>query len=136
MLSGYLDGELTQGDRQRVEVHLESCAECRTAYEELVKLRGAVGGMQFERIPAERWSRIMSDLPSKGSRVGGWVLFLLGCLILCAYGVYELAVDETVSALVKTGVAALLLGLLFLFFSVLRERLAALKRDRYKDIQI
>jgi hypothetical protein len=92
--------------------------------------------MQFERIPSEQWSRIMSDLPTKSSRLGGWVLFLLGCVILCGYGLYELAVDETVSALVKTGVAALLLGLLFMLFSVLRERLAALKKDRYKDIQI
>ena len=32
LISGYLDGELTQGDAQRVRVHLEDCAVCqRTA---------------------------------------------------------------------------------------------------------
>ena len=39
MLSGYLDGELTQGDRQRVQLHLESCAKCRTAFDEMAELR-------------------------------------------------------------------------------------------------
>ena len=30
-LSAYVDGELTQGGRQRVDVHLEGCDACRRA---------------------------------------------------------------------------------------------------------
>jgi len=35
LLSGYLDGELTQGDRQRVELILEDCAECARVFDEM-----------------------------------------------------------------------------------------------------
>ena len=31
-LSGYLDGELTQQDRQRVEIHLSTCQQRVTGY--------------------------------------------------------------------------------------------------------
>ena len=39
MLSAYLDCELTQADRQRVRLHLEECAECRSAFEEMKALK-------------------------------------------------------------------------------------------------
>ena len=38
LLSGYLDSELTQGDEQRVRLHLEGCAACKSEIEELRKL--------------------------------------------------------------------------------------------------
>jgi hypothetical protein len=41
-----------------------------------------------------------------------------------------------VPALVKTGVAGIIVGAILLFASVLRQRLIARKSDRYKDVQI
>ena len=38
LLSGYLDGELTQGDRQRVEVIMEDCQDCAQTFEDMKKL--------------------------------------------------------------------------------------------------
>ena len=40
LLSGYLDGELTQGDRQRVELILEDCAECARVFDEMIGQSG------------------------------------------------------------------------------------------------
>ena len=37
LLSGYLDGELTQSDRQRVEVLMEDCEDCAKTFEEMKK---------------------------------------------------------------------------------------------------
>ena len=136
LLSGYLDGELTQGDRQRVELHLESCPTCRQSYEELANLRQGVAELSFGEMSREQWSQIMNDLPVRASRGFGWLLYVSGLVIVTGYGAYEFAVDETVPALVKTGTAGVVLGALFLFFSVLRQRLIARKTDKYKDVEI
>ena len=37
-LSGYLDGELTQQERQRIDLHLEACDECMKLLGELTEL--------------------------------------------------------------------------------------------------
>lgn len=136
MLSGYLDGELTQGDRQRVDLHLEACSKCRGVYEELADLRESVGKMSFGEISRQEWSEIMNDLPIRASRGAGWLLYVAGFLIVCGFGCYEFVADDTVPALIKTGIGALVIGSLLLFVSVLRERLIVRKTDKYKDVEI
>jgi predicted anti-sigma-YlaC factor YlaD len=136
MLSGYIDGELTQGDRQRVELHMDSCGKCRAAHDELLRLRRNIGKMKFEELASTEWSQIMNDLTVRSSRGLGWLLFVIGLLIVVAYASYEFVVDDTVSALVKTGIAGIVFGLLLLFVSVARQRLVARKTDKYRDVEI
>ena len=135
-LSGYLDGELSQGERQRVEIHLESCPKCREAFEEMSQLRTAVGELRFGQLSQEDWSEIMTDATIRTSRGAGWILYVVGILVLCGYAGYCFAVDPAVNALVKSGVGAVVLGLSLLFISVLRERLLTRKADKYEDVQI
>jgi hypothetical protein len=135
-LSGYLDNELTQGDRQRVELHMESCADCRQSYEEMAQVRADVGQLSFGEISHEEWSGIMNDLSVRTSRGAGWLLYIVGLLGLVGYGAYQFYRDDTVPALVKTFVAAILIGLLLLFISVLRQRIVSKRSDKYQDVQI
>ena len=52
LLSGYLDRALTQGDEQRVRVHVEDCGTCRTALDEMARLRDATLQTEF-KLPAD-----------------------------------------------------------------------------------
>lgn len=136
MTSGYLDGELTQGGRQRVELHLQSCPDCRKTYEDMADLRQAVGRLSFGEMPPQQWRKIMNDVTVRSSRGLGWLLYVAGLVILVGFGVYEFVNDETVDAIVKTGVAGVVVGLVLLFVSVARQRLIARKTDKYKDVEI
>ena len=49
-LSGYIDGELTQQDRQRVERHCEQCDTCREQLNELRDLRERMGRARLSPI--------------------------------------------------------------------------------------
>ena len=135
-LSGYLDGELTQGERQRVEIHLESCLKCREAFQEMARLRVAVGELRFGELSQQDWSEMMTDVTVRTTRGAGWILYVVGILVLCGYAGYCFAVDETIDALVKSGVGAVVVGCFLLFVSVLRERLMTRKTDKYEDVQI
>ena len=137
LISGYLDDELTQGDHQRVHVHLQSCKTCRHTLDDLKKLRSAVAkSVPRRELDQQQLEKIMNDLPAKTSRGFGWILFVAGVITLVSLGIWEFAIDNDVPLRVKLGTAAVWFGLLFLFLSVLRQRLLALKSDRYKDVQI
>jgi len=136
LLSGYLDGELTQGDRQRVELHLENCAKCQTAYDDLAKLKTAVGKLSFDEMPEQDWRNVMNNVAVKASRGTGWVLYVVGLLVICGYAAFAFFSDDTVPALIKSGIAAAVVGLVLLFVSVLRERMVDRRTDKYEDVQI
>ncbi len=136
LLSGYIDGELTQGSRQRVELHIGACGKCRQAYEELVRLQQNVGEMSFDQLSESEWSTIMNDLTVRSSRGTGWLLFIVGLVVVIVYGSYQFAVDDTVPALIRSSIAAIVFGIALLFVSVFRQRLIASKTDRYRDVEI
>jgi len=136
LLSGYLDGELTQQVRQRVELHLEACDKCRAAIDEMAQMQDAVGELSFGEMSLHEWSHLMNDLTVRTSRGFGWLFYVVGILIVLGYGIYEFAIDDEVPALVKTGVTGIAVGIVLLFLSILRQRIIASKSDRYKDVQI
>ncbi len=136
MISGYLDGELTQADRQCVEIHIEDCSKCRATLDQMQELQQAVGQLSFGEMTSEQWSKIMNDVTTRASRGAGWVLYVAGLVVILAYGAYQFAVDDEVPALVKTSVAAILVGLALLFISVARQRWIVRKTDKYKDVEI
>ena len=137
LLSGYLDDELTQGDFQRVEVHLRSCEKCRQTLDAMTKLQKAVANSQAAaELEQERWEKIMTDLPAKASRGIGWILFIAGFITLVSVAIWEFAVDDNTALHVKLAVGGIWFGLLFLFLSVLRQRIVSRKTDKYKEVQI
>lgn len=135
-LSAYLDGELTQQDRQLVEVHVEGCRRCRSTLKELSRIREGIGQLDPPQPSKEQWSKMMSLGISRTSRGFGWLLGIGGSLLLVGYGAYEFATDETTEALVKIGVAGGAGGVLLLLVSVLTDRLRARKTDKYKDVEL
>ncbi len=136
MLTGYLDGELTQQDRQRVEVHVDGCANCRETMIELGEIRKGIGRLQDPEPTNEQRSRMMRITVTKTSRGLGWLLGIAGGLILVGYAAYEFATDDSVEALVKVATAGAVGGLALLLLSVLIDRLRARKSDRYKDVEL
>jgi hypothetical protein len=57
-LSGYLDGEMDKSERASMEAHLEECADCAAALEDLKKVRERALTLSDMPVPPELWSRI------------------------------------------------------------------------------
>jgi len=135
-LSGYLDGELTQGERQWVELHCEDCADCRNQLEELRSLSARIGGARISVIGEDRWRETMDNTTVKVGRGIGWLLFLAGLLVICGYVLYQFGIDAGIPTWVKFAIAAVYGGLFVLLLSVLRQRLIESKTDKYKNVEI
>lgn len=136
LLSGYVDGELTQQERQRVERHCEVCGQCRTELADLRKVRERVRGATLSPLGEDIWRETMNDSAVKTSRGIGWLLAIGGLLAIAGVGVYEFITDTGIETYMKVIVGAIYGGGALLFLSVLRQRLIERKTDKYKDVEI
>jgi hypothetical protein len=136
MLSGYLDRELTQQQRQKVDVHCDICEQCRRELAELREMRQRVGNARLSNMNEDMWRENIKDVTVRTSRGIGWLLFVGSLLVLGAIGVYEFVIDSSVSTFMKFLISSMYLGLAALFMSVLRQRLIERKTDKYKDVEI
>lgn len=140
LLSGYLDGELTQGDRQRVEVIMENCQDCAKTFEEMKKLRNEIGGIQYEYMTeAERLKAAKDPVAETGASlgqvlvIGGFIIFYGSCIYLALKGILA---DPDTPLFMKIGLPAMFLGFGILLTSVIIDRIRASKTDPYKDVEI
>ncbi|MEM9365060.1 MAG: zf-HC2 domain-containing protein [Planctomycetota bacterium] len=137
LLSGYVDGELTQQERQRVEVHLRSSAECREALNELIRLRGTIGNaMQSEGLSDQRWERIAGESFASGTQQLSWFLIACPLVIATFVGGVLFAWDDEVPVLIKCFVALIAAGLGLLFGIVVRQRWNEYGDDKYRKVKI
>jgi hypothetical protein len=135
-LSGYVDGELTQQQRQRIDVHCASCAECAKDLRELKELRESVGNARLSNKNQDVWREMMNDTTVQRSRGIGWLLLIGGVLACLGIGVFVFLFDSSISLVEKLIAGAIYGGLGLLFYSVLRQRLIERKTDKYKDVEI
>lgn len=134
-LSGYLDGELTQQEQQRVQLHLAACPECRGILEELENLRQRMGQSGLSQKYEDEWRESMDDTGVQLTRGMGWLLLIGVMLIVGAVVIFQF-ITEPGNGFVKFLISAFYLGLAALFVSVLRQRLIERKTDKYKDVEI
>ena len=138
-LAGYQDGELEAGQHEAVERHLAECEACRRELARLEKVKEVTGKVQYNDLPLEVWDRYWHDLYRRIERGLGWIFMSIGAIILVALGLFHLLreffFNPLVPILAKLGVGGLLLGGIFLLTSLIRERLFAYRRDRYREVQ-
>ena len=134
LISGYLDGELTQGEAQRVRVHLEDCVECRTTADRLAQIKEATmttdfkvpHDTQWDEAPKTSWSAALRNTAATIGIV--WFVTMVGVVL------WQVATEaEDLWEVVLVFGFWLAAGLVLL--SVLIDRLQTRKNDPYRRIQ-
>ncbi|MEM9057580.1 MAG: zf-HC2 domain-containing protein [Pseudomonadota bacterium] len=135
-LSGYLDGELTQQERQRVERYLEDNEDAARLLRELRELREQVGKAELAPYGEDKWRETMNDATVQVTRGVGWLLLATGLVMLAGFAVVALVTDPTVPGWVRAALVLSYGGGAVLLVSVLRQRLIERKTDKYNDVEI
>jgi predicted anti-sigma-YlaC factor YlaD len=139
LMMAYLDNELDGEQKRAFEEHLASCSACAKEMAEFKKLKQLTDNVALVEPEDRIWQQYWSGIYNRIERGFGWILFSLAAILLIIYGgfkmIEEIIKDQTVGALLKVGLLAIIVGLAILFVSVLRERLYFWKKDRYKDVR-
>jgi predicted anti-sigma-YlaC factor YlaD len=139
LLMGYLDEELSDKEKNRLEEHLKECSMCTAELQEFRKLKQITDEVALVEPEDKIWRAYWSNVYNRTERCLGWILFSVAAILLLIYagfkGIEQIWQDPTVGILLKIGLLVLIIGLAILLVSVLRERCYFYKKDRYKDIR-
>ena len=136
LLSGFVDGELTQQQRQVVMLHCEECSECQQHLARLRELRERIGKANLSEVGEDKWRETMDDPTVQTTRGIGWLLFISGLLAIVGVALVVFIFSDEIPVGMKLIMVAVYGGLAALLFSVLRQRLIEQKTDKYKDVEI
>lgn len=135
----YLNKNLSQQDRNELEALIIRDPKLKSELEEQEKIKEVIKKMSLKNPGKEIWDSYWLGIYNRIERSLAWIAVSVGVLILIIYGTIE-AVNEFVKdtqtpAILKFGVAAIVIGILVLLFSVVREKLYTSKKDKYKEVQ-
>lgn len=136
LITGYLDGELTQQDSQRVSLHLQSCETCKSSFEELQAMQKLIKQSKYQNMDESQLEHVVNDLTSKKLELISWVAIVSGFVFVLVLAGYEFWIDTSLSGFEKFTVGLLIAGGVGLFLSVLRQRLKNRKNDKYKGVKL
>ena len=134
MVSGYLDGELTQAAAQKARLHLEDCEHCRKLLEDLRAMRETTLSTEFSTPEDDQWNERPRGTVSLISRGMGWVAMILWLVSVSAYGLWQFSqssADLFEKLLVFGGLSAFAL----LFISVALDRISSARTDPYREVE-
>jgi ferric-dicitrate binding protein FerR (iron transport regulator) len=131
-LMRYLDGEVGPEERSRIERSVEGSTELRR---ELAVYKAMKDDLQTLKLTnGGHHGSIWDSVNRRLARPFGWVLLVVGSLVWAAYGIYTFLTSPTF-LLEKLATSAVVIGILLLFASVIRDRYREWLTDPYRDIQ-
>lgn len=135
-LSGYIDSELPQQQTQQIAVHLAQCEECKRLHKELLDVQQKVKMVVNDQAEEDHLEKIMQEPAAKQNLQWGWLLIIISSIMMMLYALACFITDEEINSFEK--ITAILLGAggILLFLGVIRQRIAAAKSDKYKDINL
>ncbi len=138
LLSGYLDGELTQQERQKVRVYLERDERYREILAELERVKTETQHLHYEEPSSGDWKMMEKKVLQDVSRGLGWMILSVWAVSVTSYGLWELATAPDEPLTDKLLVFGFFLAMALLFCSVLtqrmRESLFHFRTDKYKGV--
>ncbi|MDZ7333078.1 MAG: hypothetical protein ONB31_13980 [candidate division KSB1 bacterium] len=139
LLMGAIDQELTPQEWNEFNQIVNSNRQLLKEWKHYKKLKEVARAMKFKSPPKEVWDNYWMNTYNKIERGIGWIIFSIGAIILITYGLFKavesMIADPKLQGIIKIGIIAVLLGLVILLVSVIREKLFVRKSDPYKEVQ-
>lgn len=135
-LSGYLDGELTQQEAQKVGLLIETDADYKQLYDELSAMRVEVQSLSLQEQELEHLDKLFQEPVAKTTRIFGLALIAITSVVIIGLTLYLIFTHPELGMLEKSLVGMLGGGTLLLLISVIRQRLISLKKDKYRGVKI
>ena len=135
----YFDGVLSEKEKGELKKIISKDNKTAEELKELDKLKEVIDMLEPVN-PEKEWEQYWSSLYNKLERGIGWIVFSIGAILTLTFLGFQfikgLILDPQIALYAKIGFLSLLLGLVILLVSVIRERLTLYKSDRYsKEVE-
>ena len=138
-IMAYLDRELPADESLRLEQMMAKNPQYRQRLIQLQKLKEVTVAMKFKILPEMYWDEYWRQVYNRIERGISWILISLGAVIVLSFALWtmvsELLADQALNPVLKTGILVLLVGIVILFISIVREKLMVRRVDKYKEVE-
>lgn len=134
LLSGHLDGELTQAAQQKVRIHLEDCGHCRALLGELQTMRETTISTVFSTPGDDQWDERPRGSASLLTRSTGWIVAVIWAVSFAVYALWQFW-HSSANIWERLFVFGGLTAIALLFISVLIDRITAARSDPYAEVE-
>lgn len=134
-----LDGELSSDEKREFEKMINENSSIKSEYEEQKRIKGVLMNMSLKNPGKEFWDGYWLSIYNKIERGIAWILISISAIVIAAYGIIEaiqnLLAETDIPVFLKISIIVFVIGIAILIFSLLREKIATNKVDKYKEIQ-
>jgi hypothetical protein len=135
----YFDGMLSEDEKKELKRITSKDNKTAKELKELDKLKEVIDMLEPVN-PEKEWEQYWSSLYNKLERGIGWIVFSIGAILTLTFLGFQfikgLILDPQIALYAKVGFISLLLGVVILLVSVVRERLTLSKSDKYsKEVE-
>jgi hypothetical protein len=131
----FLDGEMTPKEKQAYEAHAKGCDDCANELRDIGRIVEFSNEIELKVPDEEYWTSYWADVYRRLERGTGFLLFILGLVGLALFGLYKMVTSPGFLTFKGLSITVLLVGLVVIFLSVLRERYHESRSDPYKGVK-
>lgn len=139
LMMAALDDEIDAAGRVELAEMLRADDGLRSEWDRLRKVKEVTTNMALRKPPEEVWDRYWVSVYNRVERGIGWVLASVGAVILISFGLWKwveaVLEDHEIPGVVRAAIALLIVGLIVLLVSVVREKWFTGRRDAYKEVE-
>lgn len=139
LLMGAIDNELTPEQWAEFQHLLRQNRARADEWKHYQQLKEVTQAMKFKSPSPEVWDNYWTRVYNRIERGIAWIVFSIGAIILLTYGIFKaveaIIADPQLEGIIKIGIIAVILGLVILIVSVVREKFFIHKSDPYKEVQ-
>lgn len=138
LMMAALDGELAAAEQQELSRLLADDPVLAGEWRQLQRVKEVTSTMSFRTPPQEVWDSYWTGVYRRLERGAAWVLVSLGAIVVLSWGLWEavqgILEDAELPLVVKGGLLAVIVGVIALLVSVIREKVLVRRNDPYKDV--
>lgn len=131
----FLDGEMTAEERAGYEKHVQDCEHCKAELEGMGRIVRFSEELALRPPDEEFWRSYWRSLYRRMERGTGFLLVIIGTIVVLLFGIYKAVTSPEFLTLKGLSITAILVGLVIVFLSVVRERYHEQKTDPYKEVE-
>lgn len=130
-----LDNELSAEERAQYEAHVRECDTCRHELRALGRVVNLTDQLRLRVSDDEFWKGYWENIYHRTERRIGFLLLMGGIVAFLLYLLYRAVRSPEFFSYEGISFAIVLLGLVVIFISVVRERYHESKNDPYKEVE-
>jgi hypothetical protein len=130
-----LDGELNAEETKAYEAHVRGCGDCATELKDLGRIVQFTDELRLRTPDQEFLAGYWRSVYRRLERGFGFALLIIGLVAVTLWVIHEAVTSPEFLTVKGISITVVLLGLVIVFLSVVRERYHESKDDPYKEVE-